>query len=100
MIVFCRLELFMTLGMRHREMGMHRKAAFYFRRAAMCEVKFKRWEEAHSLLVSIAPDYKLANLARFLVGKDVQVPDTKTGWCAPIQPALPPSLPPFLQAYA
>ena len=46
-----QLEVFLTLGIRHSEMGMQRKAAFFFRRAALCQTKFGQWELAHSLLV-------------------------------------------------
>eukprot|EP00039_Didymoeca_costata_P010535 m.141940 g.141940 ORF g.141940 m.141940 type:complete len:1089 (-) comp14867_c0_seq6:407-3673(-) len=63
------LELFMALGHRHKGMNMLRKAAFYFRRAALCELKFSNWTSTHSILVHIAPVFGLPDLHGYLEGR-------------------------------
>ena len=66
-----QLELLLTLGARHKEMGMQRKAAFYFRRAALLRWRtFGQDDVAHCMLVQIADVYGLDGMVDFLNGDD------------------------------
>eukprot|EP00040_Diaphanoeca_grandis_P023229 m.126024 g.126024 ORF g.126024 m.126024 type:complete len:1054 (-) comp29172_c0_seq1:75-3236(-) len=78
------LQLYTDAGIFFHHLGLKRKSSFFLRRAALCQLKYERWEFAGALLLKLASVYKLENLPKFLEGQlDFQREETTSddkGW--------------------
>lgn len=91
------LELYVTTGLEFYAIGMRRKAAFFLRRAALCQIQLGLYGLAGKLLLQIAGTYRLHKLAEWLAA-DIHSGVTVAAKDATMMPATAVDGWPMLQA--